>query len=638
MLAAFLFCRSASGQFWLNPELDRIKRSLQSVELNLEQGPPVPNIQIPVQTGFHSGFASARDAARWVQVDLGAEYPIDEIFVVPATLNGTTSYGFPERYRIETGRDALMSEPELVEESDVENPDSILPTRVACAGRTARYVRFTALGLVPQPRLHSRFIFCLGEFLVFGGGRNVALNRPVLAPNAVTTLPTWAPSHLIDGVYALGVPSQVQQANTNGWHSGIFKDENTESWVQIDLGRECFLDEIRLIPAHPADYPDRSGFGFPRRFKVETALNKEFTDSETVFESQSADFNNPGDTKVSLFVAHQKTRFIRVTAKLLWERSGDFVFALGELEAYEGSANIARSAQVGASSSTVSRMWNPEFLVDGLGGAGILLEEAQWLRGLADRRRLLGEREALVKEQIDASKAAQRRLGGVVAASGVFVLILGAVSIFIARKNRGRALENLRKQISRDLHDDIGSNLCSIRLIAEMGVDASRVRNPIEVLSEIKELAREGTDSLRDMVWLVREGESPKIESLIEKMRGILAGMMVDIECHFRVENAPIGDVASLSFHRDILFIFREALHNIVRHSCARSAEIVMSWQKEHINLIIEDLGIGCDASQFAQGEGMGNMRYRASRLNGELCFESAPGKGTRISVRIPRP
>ena len=634
-----LFCRSAFGGSWLDPELERLESRFRELELQMEQCPAVPLIQSPPYAGFHSGFANARGAARWVQVDLGEEYPIDSVFVVPATLNGSVAYGFPEKYRIEMGRDALLSEPELLMEASVQNAESIFPRSVECGGRMARYVRFTALSLVPQPRLESRFIFCLGELLVFSGGRNVALHSAVLAPKSVRTPPTWAPAHLVDGVYALGIPALSPKKSTNGWHSGVFARPDCEAWVQVDLGHISMVDEIRLIPAHPPDYPDRMGFGFPRRFKVETSLSENFFESETAFETGEMDFDNPSDTKVSVRVPHRSARFVRVTASALWERSSDFVFALGELEVYAGNLNVARSAHVIASSSTTTAQWRPEFLVDGFGGGGVLLEEETWLRGLADRRRLLEEKNK-IRWMIEREGHLSKRRVVTISIGGILVLLLLAIYWvrLSGKRNRRREVKRIREQIARDLHDEIGSNLCSIRLISEMGCGESGGKSPAEVLSEIRGLAEEGTDALRDMVWLVRDGDNPKVDWLVEKMRGVMNGLAAHLERQFHVEHLPEGGCAPFSFQRDLLFVFREALHNVVNHAGSTWVAISLRWGEKDVELVVEDGGKGFDPARIQAGEGIENMRYRSARLNGCLSLESVQNTGTRVTIKVPRP
>jgi signal transduction histidine kinase len=604
----------------------------------LEQRPALAGGQLVANVGFHSGFAPASDSARWVQVDLGWEQPLDSVVVIPACLNGVGAYGFPTRFRIETSTDALLSEPSLLVEAAVEDPSSILPVLVSAGGRRARYVRFTAVNLVPQPRLNSRFIFCLGELLVFSAGRNVALQCPVLAPNSVETLPTWSPKHLVDGSHALGIPSLPLASVSTGWHSRIFTQPDVESWVQVDLGATHLLDEIRLTPAHPRDYPDRPGFGFPLRFKLETSLSEDFTESSPVFDGRLADFASPGDTTVAFATGRRPARFLRMTALRLWERSGDFVFALGELEAFEGPLNVAKGAVVTSSDSTSSSSWAPRFLVDGIGGAGALQEEEGWLTGLSDRRLLAARREMLLGRQAAGLRQAQERtraLGG-----GFAAVAFGAAGFLVwrGRAVRARELEVLRQQISRDLHDEVGSNLCSIRLMAELSRGGARGRQPEEVLAEIRHLAEAGTESLRDMVWLLKEGGQPRVGVLLEKMRAVASGLLLNTSWSFGAGDAPAEAVAPLSFHRDVLFILREALHNVVKHSAAPSVAIEFGWSGGQAVLSVADCGRGFDPEKTAAGDGIENMRHRALQLKGTLSLESRPGKGTILVLKVPKP
>ena len=86
--------------------------------------------------------------------------------VVPATLGNETPYGFPLRFRIDAARDPLMSEPETLIEASETNQSgghsSVYPRYVDGKKAGARYIRFTALSLFPEPRQKLKFIFCLG--------------------------------------------------------------------------------------------------------------------------------------------------------------------------------------------------------------------------------------------------------------------------------------------------------------------------------------------------------------------------------------------------------------------------------------------------------------------------------------------
>jgi signal transduction histidine kinase len=611
---------------------------MREVAAELERCPERPALQSVANVGFHSSFAPQKNAARWVQVDLGREITVDSVVVVPACIDGSAAYGFPTTFRIETSTDALLSEPERLAEISVEDPASPLPYQVAGGGRKARYVRFTALGLVPQPRLNSRFIFCLGEMLVFSGGRNVALQCKVLAPMTVETLPTWSPRHLVDGSYALGIPALPLSSQTNGWHSEIFTQQDAESWVQVDLGRPFDLDEICLIPAHPRDYPDRAGFGFPRRFVLQSSLSSDFPPGSTVFDGRSADLVSPGDNRVAFAHGGRPARFIRVTASRLWERNADFVFALGELEAFEGARNVAGDAAVTSSDSTLTQFWSPRFLVDGQGGTGWLQPEETWLSGLARRRLLSQRRDELMRQRTEGLARVRERVLWLSGTLGLAGLAIVGFAIRRSRASRARDIEVLRRQISRDLHDEIGSSLCSIRLMAEMSRTSGGERPSSEALAEISRLAESGTEALRDMVWLLKEGDRPKVGVLLEKMRAVAASLLVKIHWSLEAGGVPVDCAAPLPFHRDVLFVFREALHNVVKHSSAASVAIRLEWAADEVRLSVADDGRGFEDGGPVTGDGLANMRHRAAQLKGTFTVQSGPGRGTLLVLKVPTP
>jgi hypothetical protein len=151
---------------------------------------------------------------------------------------------------------------------------------------------------------------------------------------------------------------------SNGYHSGIMPEPDVEKWAQVDLGQELPLDEVRLIPARPTDFPDTPGFGFPVRFRVAVGNDPSFAHAETVADHTAADFPNPGDTPYVLRLDGRKARYVRVTARRLWRRAGDYVFALAELEALSGGRNAARGAAVTALDSIEAGRWSTRYLVD----------------------------------------------------------------------------------------------------------------------------------------------------------------------------------------------------------------------------------------------------------------------------------
>lgn len=612
---------------WLNAKLTRLDDEHQWLHAELAQLPPMPAPQPHEHAGFHSGITAQPDAVRWIQIDLGAERALDAVVVIPAMLGAAEAHGFPRRFRIDVSNDPLFAESTtLLDQThgDVEMP--LAPWFVPALSVKARHVRFTATKLVPKPHLANQFIFCLGELLVFSGGRNVALHIPVLAPKSVETLPTWSPKHVVDGCHTLGLPLRADNLNGNGWHSAIFNRAAATSSVRVDLGSVRDIDEIRLIPAHPRDYPDRSGFGFPQRFKIEA-------DEKILFDSTAADFTNPGDTPVAFPTPGLRARSLQITATRLWERSGDFVFALAELQAFAKGQNIAREATVTSSDSTITAAWNHANLVDGRASAGVLLDEARWLADLSKRREFEVRLTFLDIETKLAVRKAQERAVYLALALAALGIIATLAFLFHLRRSRRLEMEALRQRISRDLHDEIGSHLGSIRLMSEL---ALREDGASESLEEIHRLAGEAAESMRGIIWLVREGDAPKLTSLVEAMRQSAGSLLKGIEWTLASPEGGDAATASLEFHRQVFLFFREAVYNIARHAKAMRVSLQITWQAKKLRMVIEDDGCGFDVSAVTAGNGLANLRHRAGVLGGDVKITSEAGKGTRIVLEAP--
>ncbi len=205
------------------------------------------------------------------------------------------------------------------------------------------------------------------------------------------------------------------------------------------------------------------------------------------------------------------------------------------------------------------------------------------------------------------------------------------------QRTRKRELEALRARIARDLHDEIGSNLSSIRLISEMacrkGVGES---DADRALSEIMAVAAESTEALRDIVLLFREGEVLRKPAILEQIRrcagSLLSGMQWEIEsCGGAEEKGlPFAD------GRELILLLREGLHNCARHSEASTVRILISWRAKELEVTVRDNGCGFDAEDAAKGGGLANMRERANALGGCLEVVSAAGEGTTVRVTVP--
>lgn len=611
-----------------------IEDRIAAITGQLQELPELPPPQPVARVGFHSAFVNTTQAARWVQVDLGVARDFDSVVVVPAFFASAEqesgAYGFPPRFRVDVSDDPEFGAYQTIaDHTEADFRVSTSPIFIT-AKTKARHVRFTATRLAQQ-RL-GRGGFCLGEIFVFAGPLEIAAGCPVTSSGAYETLPTWSPANLTDGLTHLGPPIQESSRRSNGWHSGIAKSPEQGKWVQVDLGSSQTLDEVRLYPAHPPDFPERPGFGFPARFRVEISDDAAFAQARTLLDATNADFVNPGDNPVAIPASRMAGRFIRVTATKLWERTSDYVFALAELEAFANGKNVAGNGTVSSFDETKTAAWSAPMLVDGQTSLGAIAPWPQWLEQLSQRQTLTTEL-ATLRQRLAEHRVSRQATWLRVGVGALIIAIFFALLLQRRQKERQRrALIDLRRQIARDLHDEIGSSLGSIALMSELAMreDGS------DTLHDIHRLSREAAESMRGIVWLVREPGIPTLERLAETMRQTTASLLGGVTWELRAPPEPAPPAPSLDFHRHVFLFFKEAVHNIARHARAKSVRIEVTWAPSIFTLTLHDDGIGFDPARASAGCGLDNLRHRAAALHGQVDISSSAGDGTRIRLTVP--
>ena len=158
----------------------------------------------------------------------------------------------------------------------------------------------------------------------------------------------------------------VNSTAHNGYHCVMTNTADTTKWVAIDLGSTKAVDTVRLHPTRPYDWtPDTPGFLFPVRFKIETALNADFSDAVTVVDQTAADVPNPGTNAPIYSFTALSTRHIRLTVtKLALRDASNYAFTLAELQALSEGTNLTQGATVTALDSIESGGWGKTKLTD----------------------------------------------------------------------------------------------------------------------------------------------------------------------------------------------------------------------------------------------------------------------------------
>jgi signal transduction histidine kinase/sugar lactone lactonase YvrE len=216
-------------------------------------------------------------------------------------------------------------------------------------------------------------------------------------------------------------------------------------------------------------------------------------------------------------------------------------------------------------------------------------------------------------------------------AAGAAVAVLVALGIYRWRVRRQQQLDRLRLRIARDLHDEIGSNLGGIALL--IGV-AEQEHDP-DVFQRVRAITLQSIEALKDLVWMIDPGHDA-LPDMLQRLRDIADDLLPGKLRTFTVTGDAIGQRAPLEVRRNVLPIFKEALHNIIKHAKAQNVTIEIALTECRLALTIRDDGAGMDPAAAPGGHGLRNMRRRAEEIGGQLKIESRPGAGTVIYLEVP--
>ncbi len=212
----------------------------------------------------------------------------------------------------------------------------------------------------------------------------------------------------------------------------------------------------------------------------------------------------------------------------------------------------------------------------------------------------------------------------------------------LARIETQNKLQEQRLRISRDLHDNIGSQLTFVTSSVDnlkFGLKDKEGAIPGK-LSMISEFTTQTIYELRDTIWAMNKNEitfedlQVRISNFIEKANK----SRDNVAFNFQVsENIPADTTFSSLKGINIYRIIQEGVNNALKYSDATEIKVNVLWKGDQFLLEIIDNGIGFDIEKIERGNGLTNINKRAKELGGTSLIDSAKGKGTRISVQYPK-
>ena len=200
--------------------------------------------------------------------------------------------------------------------------------------------------------------------------------------------------------------------------------------------------------------------------------------------------------------------------------------------------------------------------------------------------------------------------------------------------------ERERKRIAAELHDGLGQHLLIIKNSALLGLMAI---NPEErgkdQLDDISATASRAIDEVRQIAYNLRPYQLDDL-GLTKALESIIAKAAASSAIEFSWDIDKIDRMFSPEEEINIYRVVQESLNNILKHSSATRARVVVHRDGTNLDITINDNGRGFDFARYAAGEnaggfGLKGLSERARMLGGRLSIRSEPGQGATVNLNL---
>ncbi|QBZ96650.1 tetratricopeptide repeat-containing sensor histidine kinase [Flavobacterium sangjuense] len=200
-------------------------------------------------------------------------------------------------------------------------------------------------------------------------------------------------------------------------------------------------------------------------------------------------------------------------------------------------------------------------------------------------------------------------------------------------------LQEQRLQISRDLHDNIGSQLTFIissvdNIKYAFEIQNSKLDNKI---SSISNFAKSTIIELRDTIWAMNSSEisledlQTRIHNFIDKAKEAKEEIQFSFHIEDNLKEIKFPSIEGMNIYRTI----QEAINNSIKYAEAKSIKIDIKSNNDVLIITIKDDGKGFDVDKIELGNGINNMKKRIYDINGDIEFITNATTGTEIVIKV---
>ncbi len=222
--------------------------------------------------------------------------------------------------------------------------------------------------------------------------------------------------------------------------------------------------------------------------------------------------------------------------------------------------------------------------------------------------------------RVTASRTRQWAVGVVAAFIGIATLLV-AWGWHRQRRAARLAVQLERERLARDLHDNVAPELTRITLL-----DSPAASNA----------AQQALHSVGELVWATHPKNDP-LEKFVSFLGDYATRLLepTDLQLDLDLPAVPPGIVLDARVRQQLLSVVKEALHNIIKHSAARTVWLSLRLERCRLHLGVRDDGRGFDPTSIRPGaNGLESMHARISELRGTMRITST-GTGTEIGIEV---
>lgn len=198
------------------------------------------------------------------------------------------------------------------------------------------------------------------------------------------------------------------------------------------------------------------------------------------------------------------------------------------------------------------------------------------------------------------------------------LLLSSVVAIYKYRLRFLRKEMETRTRIASDLHDEVGGSLTGLYLQLQM-MEMNAGEQEKSRLTKANFIINEAITKMRDLVWSI-DARSDSWGKMIERMEDYASDVLSPLDIQFSIDHHSISMDTPIDARtkHNIYLIYKEAIHNIAKHSNASVVTLKLEKHTDGLKFVIQDNGKASEI-RMRRGQGLHNIQMRAERLKGKL-------------------